>query len=132
MPVPPKFATCLVCEAIRPELHGKLILLGFFGVCPNVAVGLRHLDQPAVLTFLLSGSSGDGSFVATYEIVDESDQRVIATTAQEIIAVPDKPTQLVQTLLPTFGHAGEFSIRCVIGGAEAFRGLFRVTAGSFD
>ena len=126
----PVFNACLVCEAIRPELNGKLIVLGLFGICPHVNVFLQHLDQPAVLTFLISGGPGDRSFLRSLQIVDEGNQRVVAESAPaSSIAFPNSATQLVDTLLPTFGHGGQFSIRCLIDGVEQFRADFSVSQG---
>lgn len=120
----------MVCESIRPELQGKLILLGFFGVCPNVEVALQHLDQPAVLTFLLSGGPGDGTFFASFDILDESNQQpVVAAAPVQFFALPNAGTHLATTLLVTFGHTGQFSLRCIIDGIERFRGAFRVKQG---
>lgn len=40
----PRFDDCLVCEAVRPELNDKLMILGLFGICPNAEVRVRRLD----------------------------------------------------------------------------------------
>ena len=123
----PRFEACIVCDIVRPELNGKLILLGFIGICPNVEVGLLHIDQAAAVTFVLSGGPGDGTFSGYVTVVDESDQRVVAeTTEMPFTAQPNAPTTLAPTLLLTFGRPGAFSVRLFIEDAEQFRGAFRV------
>lgn len=130
MSLVPHFDSCLVCDIIRPELGGKLIILGYFGVCPNVDVGIPRLDQPIVLTFLFSGGPGEGSFTTSFEVIDEMDSRVIASAAPlPAVGNPGGATTLASTLLLVFGHPGHFAIRCLVDGSEHFRGRFRVSQG---
>lgn len=126
----PHFDACLVCDTIRPELNGKLIILGFLGVCPNVDIGIVHLDQPSIVTFLIYGGPGEGAFSATVSIVDESDGRTIAqTTSVGFTPSPITATTLAPSLLLTFGHAGDYSLRLLINEREHFRADFRVSQG---
>lgn len=126
----PDFDTCIACDAIRPELYGKLILLGFLGVCPNVDVGLQNLDQPSVITFLLSGSPGDGEFVGSFDIVDETEtQTVSAVAAVPFTASPGTRTNLAATFVAVFNRPGIFVLRCVIDDCIRFRARFRVSQG---
>jgi hypothetical protein len=54
----PEIAQCLVCEIIRPEEGGKLSILGFFGMAPNVEIQIQNLDVPLVgLAFVFLGSA---------------------------------------------------------------------------
>jgi hypothetical protein len=48
----PNFDFCLICEGIRPEVGGKLTILGFYGVAPNVEVVISNPDQPLMLAFI--------------------------------------------------------------------------------
>src|SRR5207245_1592626 len=109
------FDNCLVCDLVREELGGKLIILGYLGVCPNVVVGVPRLDQPIVLTFLISGSAGEGSFAASFDVIDEADERSVASTgSMPAVANQNGTTNLAPTLLLVFGNAGRFAIRCFI------------------
>jgi hypothetical protein len=128
----PTLDSCLICEAIRPELGGKLILLGYMGVCPNVDIGVPQLDQPLVLTFLFSGSAGDGTFMASFDVIDESSERLVAATGPlPCVAAPDTRTNLAPTLLLTFGQTGRFAVRCIVEGREVFKGPFTVSHRQF-
>jgi hypothetical protein len=123
----PQFGSCLVCEIIRPEQNGKLIILGFFGVCPNVDIILVQIDQPSVLTFLFNGGPGEGQYEASFDIVDQTGRILIASAApMPFTAQPNSPTSLSTTLFSTFGFPGIYAIRCLINGVEHFRGYFRV------
>lgn len=123
----PHFDACLVCEQARPELNGKAILLGYFGICPNVNIWLARLDQPTVLTFVLSGGPGEGTFEASFDVVDDKEFVVASTVPMPFSSTPLGPTSVGAPLLLTFGHAGTFAFRCFVEGEERFRGYFGVT-----
>ncbi|MHB1094743.1 MAG: SH2 domain-containing protein [Gemmatimonadaceae bacterium] len=120
--------SCIVCDFVRPELGGKLVILGFFGICPNVDVVLQHLDQPTALTFLLGGGPGDGDTTVTFEVLDELENRVVASTPDlQFHADPKTRSSLAPTLLLVFGHPGTFVIRFSVDHIERFRTSFRVS-----
>jgi hypothetical protein len=48
----PNFDYCLICEALRQEMGGKLSILGFFGVAPNVEILVANVTQPMTVSFL--------------------------------------------------------------------------------
>src|SRR5262249_28879626 len=51
----PSIAACLVCDDIRQETGGKVSLLGFYGIIPNVEIQVADFDQPIErLAFYLS------------------------------------------------------------------------------
>lgn len=111
-------------------MYGKLILLGYLGVCPNVDVGLQDLDQPSVMTFLVSGSPGDGEFMGSFDIVDETEERTVAAVAAiPFTATPDRRTNLAATFVAVFQRPGIFMLRCVIDDTVRFRARFRVSQG---
>jgi len=84
-------------------LLGKLIILGYLGICPNVEIAVPRLDQPTVLTFLLGGSPGNGRYNASFEILDEAHDTLIAAAAQSpFSASPSTRTNISTTLIPTF------------------------------
>jgi hypothetical protein len=125
----PKFDDCIVCEGIREELHGKMTLVGFLGICPNVDFGLQALDQPAIMMFMLFGGPGDGTYTGWIDILDEATGRVLAATAPApFIAKPTARTVIGAQVGAIFGHAGTFIIRLFVDGIERFRSTFIVSA----
>lgn len=90
--------SCLICDAVRPELNGKLLILDFLGICPNVDIRVPALDQPTAQSPIVVG--GDGATVG-----------------------------VAPSLLPTFGYAGRYHVRCFVEGNPAFVGEFRVAQG---
>jgi hypothetical protein len=130
MAVIPRLDTCLVCDMIRPELGGKVTILGHLGICPNVDVGVPRLDQPVALTFFIAGGPGDGTFMASFDVVDEADERVLASTGSvECSATRVTATYFAPLLVLTFGSAGRFAVRCIVDEQERFRGRFAVSQG---
>lgn len=122
----PKFDDCLVCEAVRPELGGKSIILGYVGICPNVDISVGRLDQPIFLTFLVTGGPGNGVFDATFQIVDDKGLVVGSIGPWQFKAIPTSATTLASTLAPTFGHPGVFALRVLVRNIEQFRAVFRI------
>jgi hypothetical protein len=114
---------------IRPELNGKLIILGYFGACPNVNIQLPRLDRPTPLTFLLSGHVDQGAGKLSIEIVESRSNIVIASTGDAPLLLDGNvgSINLAPTLLLTFGRAGEFVIRCVTDEGECYRSTFTVS-----
>jgi hypothetical protein len=49
----PKIEFCIVCEQLRPELGGKIQILGFYGVAPNVEVLTAKLGKAFAMSFLV-------------------------------------------------------------------------------
>lgn len=126
----PTIEECIVCDQIRPELYGKLIILGFLGICPNVDVAIGRLDQPTTLSFLLLGGPGDEELKVRFDIFDEVANRVVASIASAAIRViPMARTTLAPAFVLTFGHVGPFSVRCYINEEMRYRGGFRVSQG---
>lgn len=49
----PNLAYCIVCEGMRPEVGGKLTILGFYGLAPNVDVRLVDPNLPLGLSLVV-------------------------------------------------------------------------------
>ena len=123
----PEFEHCLVCEGLRQEVMGKLTLLGFVGICPNVDVGVPRLDLPIVLMFVVVGGRGEGEHHANFDVIDLSTQLPIAATAPGPLTFERKGRAMAAAHLPmTFGHEGEFAVRLFIDGEIRFTGQFHV------
>jgi hypothetical protein len=121
--------SCLVCELVRPEPSGKLSVLGFFGILPNVSIGLFRLDQPTILTFLFSGTFSAGTFALSFAVIDPENNRVIASTDSELTAA-EGTVALPWGMVFTFGRPGTFIVQCTVDSVEQFRDSFRITQGT--
>ncbi|WP_291160309.1 hypothetical protein [Gemmatimonas sp. UBA7669] len=123
--------SCIVCDMVRPELNGKLIVLGFLGVCPFVDIRLPRLDRPTPLTFLLSGHVDQSIEQLSVEVLFAKDNSVIASTGEGHFAIAEASgtINIAPTLLLTFGRSGQFLVRCLADGTECYTGAFTVTQG---
>ena len=67
----PKIDTCIICEAARPELNNKHVLLGFFGITPYVRMFIQDFSQPVGLCFVFCGGVGPaGKYDVSLRLVD--------------------------------------------------------------
>lgn len=125
----PEFSSCIVCEGVREEARGKLTILGFFGIAPNVDVRVQHLDQPTGLCFIALGSPGEGKFTASFDVVDTSDGRKIAETpAGAFVASPENRTMAVLTAPLLFGRESTYALRFFLDGELKLEAKFDVRA----
>jgi hypothetical protein len=123
--------SCIVCDMIRPEINGKLMILGFLGVCPYVDIRLPRLDRPTPITFLLSGHIDDGIAALSVDVLCAKDKSVIASTGQGQFEISGASgaINIAPTLLLTFGRSGKFLVRCLADGKECYTGTLMVTQG---
>jgi len=125
----PEFSSCIVCEGVREEARGKLTILGFFGIAPDVAIQVQHLDQPIGLSFMALGTPGEGKFMASFEVVDTADGRKIAETAAGAFAAnPENRTMAVLTAPLLFGRASTYALRFFLDGSLTLEAKFDVRA----
>lgn len=124
--------SCVVCDMIRPEAGDKLIVLGYLGVIPHVSIGVKHLDRPVPVTFLLSGTSGHAEQNLAVDVVATEGTRSIASSGEKLLQVDssDRRFWMAQTLLLTFGYAGVYAVRCMINGEVRYLGVFSVAGDS--
>ena len=86
----PIFDSCVVCDLVRPELGGKFMLLGFYGVAPNVEIVIQSLNTPIVLSMVAASPPVLDSNIA-YEYV------VIITRPDGLGILQTPPRRLVPT-----------------------------------
>jgi len=90
------------------------------------------LARPTALTFVFSGTGGDGFIALTFDVLDEASGRVISSTSPLPFQATSKATELASTLSLRFGNAGRFAVRCHMDGVERFRAHFQVIQGKAD
>jgi len=134
----PKFKYCLICDNARDENNGKVSLLGFLGVAPDVELFIGP-PQPGVvnalsLSFVFIGGPGAGTFDVTYQLYDVAQQKVLATinTGQpthivpRVSATPGNTNFIVNAMMPVL-HFGEFELRLLVSGQVTYTGRFKVS-----
>lgn len=137
----PKLKHCLVCDNAREETRGKVTLLGFLGVSPDVeillpapnVVGVIRPVQALQLSFVFVGGPGDGTHHVTYELYDVQKKTALGTidTGQPITIPPPSVTGrrtnfIVNVLMPV-PHFGAYELRLLVGGKLNFTGYFQIS-----
>src|SRR5687767_14089047 len=68
----PAIHACLVCDAVRDEMRGKMTLLGFAGVTPHTSLNVFDIRKQVSLTFVMLGGTGKGSYQIGVRLVHEA------------------------------------------------------------
>lgn len=136
----PKFKYCLIADNARDEANGKVTLLGFLGISPEVELFIGPPAAPPGvlnalgLSFLFIGGPGSGTFDVTYELYDVDQKKVLATinTGQPTQLVPRVPTRpgntnfVINVTMPV-PHFGEYELRLLVSGQVTYTGRFKVS-----
>lgn len=128
----PNLDFCLMCEAVRPEVGGKLTILGFYGACPNVEIGIGNPSLPVPLALIagwspLDTTTGMQQHSHTLSIIRPDQVRVLQSPLSPLNAQPGKMGFLaVGFLLAPPYPFGLYSIRIFIDNAIKLDTTFRL------
>lgn len=125
----PRINYCLICDSVRQEVGGKFSLLGFFGLTPNVDIGISKFGQPMLLSFVFGfGPVDDMSQLYSHQIqVHNPDGSILAgSTATPINTQQGKPGVLIYStpVLPLV--PGLRKITVVVNGEQVFEDHFMI------
>lgn len=126
-----RIESCFICEAVRPELFNKNILLGFFGMAPYVTVRLQNARMPAALCFVFCGGPSVGTFNVRLRILDPDGTEVTnPTNAPPIpngqLNSPKGGTNIFLAFFGILGTAGTFRASLLIDDAEVYSTTFGI------
>ncbi len=126
----PKINYCLICEDVRLERGNKSTILGFYGITPDVEVGVADLTkQIDRLMFLLIGENAKGpaAHSAFFQILDDR-QSVVSESPKITIELPDKVEgrSIFAFGVPrvVLGKPGTFTFKLIIDGREHYKTTF--------
>jgi hypothetical protein len=133
----PKIEECLICEMVRPELGGKLSLLGFFGRAPHVQIIVQNLDLPLQqLAFVFLGgpyqpSSIEPPFQIKLLVIGPAGDEVAASPPVSL-AIPPAPHRT--TLATGVGNirlpkTGRYEFSLLVDNVSEFQSYFFVSVG---
>src|SRR5947208_16942469 len=79
----PAIRYCLVCEATRAEPFGKMSLLGFYGLAPDVQIAVKDFAQPLQLAFVFVGNAvgAGGQYSVQFRLTEAAGAPVVAPPA---------------------------------------------------
>ncbi|SRR6266571_2808092 len=127
----PEIKYCLICDAVRAEALGKLTLLGFFGVTPDVQISIKDFRQPLQAAFVLVGGTGEGRAKVGFQFADARNQVLLATPEAE--AGPIEPGKRLLTgvgISYTFPGPGRYSFRVIVDDRIHYQTSFELLQGT--
>src|SRR5438552_3544412 len=124
----PEITTCLICDAIRREERGKLTILGFLGVSPNVKIEVSSLANPLPLAFVLLGGSGEGHYDVAFDIVGRTGKSILPQRAGgPVDMAKEQGSILVAEVLTPYPGPGEYRLQLYVGGHLHYEAEFELT-----
>lgn len=129
MPFPP-INFCLVCEGVRPEFGGKLTILGFYGMTPNVDIGVVRFDQPLNLMVMLGFGPVENAnqvYNHSFEILNP-DGSALARSPQQtpVNVLPGRPGLVAFGAVTIPRVAGLRTVRLLINGETHYEAQFMI------
>lgn len=126
----PPIKYCILCESVRPEIGGKLTILGFYGILPDVEIQLQNFEGPIPFTFIFGTGPSGGKFNVSSEILDSGDSKVIEAPPIDIIfESKNKRTFLILNIQAViFKQSGEYTFRLLADNREVYRATFSIIA----
>jgi len=129
----PQFNSCVICESIRPELGGKLTLLGFYGFSPTVEIVAGNIGQPlsvAVLAGFPPVPAADAQALHRhYFIVTDPNGKVLFQTPANPLNVQAGKAGIVAAAFiipPTV--PGKHTVKVLVDDELKFEGAFSIRA----
>lgn len=123
----PDIRHCLICEGTRPEPFGKMSILGFYGVTPDVEIAVKDFRQPLQLAFIFVGMPGTaGDYGVRFEIADAAGEVVISTPAVQALVEQGKRMNMSVQVLAALPRPGRYAVRLFIGEVLHYQDTFDV------
>jgi hypothetical protein len=121
---------CILCEQARQEVLGKWTLLGFFGVAPNVRVGIADFRQPITLCFVFAGDQYVGKVRVSVRVLSPSGADVPGGMSAEGEFLPGRLTSAFflpfQAVVP---GQGQYTAVLTFNGQDIYRTTFEIIQG---
>jgi hypothetical protein len=128
--------TCLVCEIIRPEEGGKLSLLGFYGILPDIEIQVADSARPiSGLSFVFLGHysaarTPDEAFNLSIRLTSPKGTTIVETPPVSV----HRPVQgkLNATVAAGIGSVvlpepGQYGIELTVDGANLYSSHFYIS-----
>lgn len=114
----PQLDFCIVCENLRPEYGGKLTILGFYGLSPNVDILTPQLMVSLQIAFIL------GFPPPTAQIAEQRHEQRTAILGPHGDVLVETPVRPMETQV---GSRVTLAFGMIFVPMEAGQHIFRVT-----
>src|SRR5205823_9667088 len=112
---------------------GKMSLVGYCGVAPDVKIAVRELAQPIQLAFVFIAGVGGagGQYKVQFRIMDQARVSILTPPPPPVpTTVPaggeDKRLNFAIQLLHAFQRAGLYRVQLLVDGAPHYETTFEV------
>ena len=95
--------TCLICDQVRPELHNKISVMGWYS-------GNRIVFEPKVpgefpyvlagLSFVYMAINGSGEFDCRFRLIDPDDNQVNDVEMKTVVMAAGRQAGIIVQLAP--------------------------------
>jgi hypothetical protein len=131
----PEVRRCIVCEHVRPEMHRKLTILGFYGITPDVSIRIQELVKPIeqIAFLLICGPSEGGSKANVSFGLHHEDGTELSTGIEgSTIPIPknERPHLTIGIRNVLFPKTGRYIFAFNVDGRLHFEAHFDVTLGT--
>lgn len=129
----PRINFCLICDGVRPEMGGKLSILGFYGATPNVEIAVGRLDQPVSIVAVMGfGPITDATQVYNHSvsILNPDGTFLVQGPTARINVILGKPGLIVSGAPAIPRAAGPRRVRLVLNGQTHFEDQFLIRQAS--
>jgi len=126
----PNIDYCLVCEVARAEVGNKLMILGFYGLAPNVDIFVDNLTAPLNLTFVMGiGVADQEQEYGTVLIVTKPDGSTLVQIQPARLQIsPTSRGVFVVSILARLPLAGRYGLRVTTNSEVKLETTFAIRA----
>ncbi len=129
----PQFSSCVICESIRPELGGKLTLLGFYGFSPYVEIIVGNIGQPLSVAVLIgfppvSPQDAQALHKHYFIVTDPNGKVLVQTPANQLHSQEGRPGSVAAGFIIPPTVTGKHKIKLMVDDELKFEASFNVRA----
>jgi len=127
----PTVKHCMIADAAHAEGAGKLALIGFLGIAPDVEVGISDFSRPLGLAFVLLAGDGDGKrYGIQVEVVREDGTIVMPKSAEALdVELKAGKTILSPHVMAVYPGPGRYVFRLIVDGQPFYENTFKLLVG---
>lgn len=128
----PRIQTCIVCEGVRAEPFGKLLIFGYYGVAPEVQIALLDYSVPVNLCFLFPGGAGSGNFRVAVRLTAPDGTNRESIDGQGSTSFGPVRSNIVVYFQNTLPGPGRYTLTLLVDGRDNYQTAVELRQGTLD